>query len=44
MDAALPKEKAVQLGDVGLHFGKVHRGIRIEYAVDGQALFDHQQH
>ena len=42
VDAALLKKKIIQLGDMGLHLRELHASVRIEYAVDGQALFDHQ--
>jgi len=41
VDAALPKKKIVQLGNMGLHLRELHAGIRIEHAVDRQALFNH---
>ena len=43
VDAAFPVEMFVQLGDMGLHLRKFHGGIRIEYAVNGHFLFNHQQ-
>ena len=43
MDAALPVEKIIQLGNMGLHLRKFHGRIRIEYAVNGHILFNHQQ-
>ena len=43
MDAALPVEQIVQLGDVGLHLRELHAGICVEYAVNGYILLDHQQ-
>jgi len=43
VDAALPVEQIIQLGDMGLHLRKLHTRIRIEYAVNGHFLFDHQQ-
>ena len=43
MDAALLIEKIIQLGDVGLHLRELHAGVGVEYAVNGQALLDHQQ-
>jgi len=43
VDAALLIKKIVQFGDMGLHLRELHAGVRVEYAVNGQALLDHQQ-
>ena len=42
VQSSLPKKKIIQFGDMGLHLRELHASVRIEYAVDGQALFDHQ--
>ena len=42
VQSSLPKKKIIQLGDMGLHLRELHASVRIEYAVDRQTLFDHQ--
>ncbi len=43
MQSPLLIKKSVQLGNMGLHLRELHAGVRVEYAVNGQALLDHQQ-
>ena len=43
VDASLPEQKIVQLGNVGLHLGELHACVGVEDAVDGHILLQHQQ-
>ena len=43
VDASLPVEQIVQLGDVGFHLRKLHPRVGVEYAVDGHILLQHQK-
>ena len=43
MQATLPEQVLVYLGDVAVHLRELHAGIRPNYRVNGQAALDHQQ-
>ena len=43
VDAAFLVKKIIQLGNMSLHLRELHASVGVEYAVDGQALLDHQQ-
>ena len=42
VQSSLPKKKSIQLCQMLHHLRELHARIGVEYAVDGQALFDHQ--
>ena len=43
MQATLPEQVLVYLGDVSIHLRKLHAGVRPDYCVNRQAALDHQE-